>query len=389
MSSLLTSPPAPGAVLLCNIRLIDRTGTEVVTSDLALGLARRGWRVTVYSPVTGALADALSPHVEVVAEIGRLSTAPDVIHGNHNPTLAAAMARFPSTPALQICHDARDWKDAALRFTRVRQHAAVDRACQARIAAELDCAPDQVALLPNAIDLNRCRPRGPLPERPARVLIVANRDGSHVAAVRQACELAGLEHRAVGYGVGQPAFDLEADMAWADIVVGAARIALEAMAVGCAALVCDARGLAGMATAERFDLWRDWNFGHRLLVNSLDPQAILAALATYDARDAEAVSARARADCGLDPALDRLEAAYHRIQAIEANAGPVDGDAEALIMARYLQGWLPLDPTTGPFAAELVGWRDRAVQVQRKLEGLIETLARRGQTVSFQEGPDG
>lgn len=375
----------PGRVLFCNIRLANRSGTEVVTVDMALGLARRGWRVAVYSPLPGPLAESLNGQVEFAAEIGALTEAPDIIHGHHNPTLAAAMARFPRAPALQLCHDAWEWKDAALGLSKVRVHAAVDRACQERFAGELGRPADAIPLLPNAVDLGRCRPRGPLPPRPVKVLIVANRDARHVAAVRAACERAGMASRAVGYGVGAPAFDLESEMAEADIVVGAARIALEAMAVGCAALVCDARGLAGMASAARFDLWRDWNFGHRLLTSPVTEAGVGAALAHYDPADAAHVSARVRAECGLEPALDRLEGLYHRILADEPNAAPPDAQAESLAWARYLQGWLPLHADTGPFAGDVAAWRGRAERAEGRLEDLVAELARQGQTVTFRD----
>ncbi|MBS0411373.1 MAG: glycosyltransferase [Proteobacteria bacterium] len=386
MSAPAAAPGRPGRVLLCNIRLANRSGTEVVTVDMALGLARRGWKVAVYSPLPGPLAESLAGLVEFAGEVGALTWTPDIIHGHHNPILAAAMARFPKAPALQLCHDAWEWKDAALNLGRVRLHAAVDKACRERFAGELGRAPETIPLLPNAVDLARCVPRGPLPARPARVLIVANRDARHVAAVRAACDRAGLEHKAVGYGVGAPAFALEAEMAQADIVVGGARIALEAMAVGCAALVCDSRGTAGMADSARFDLWRAWNFGHRLMRPPVTEADVMAALAAYDATDAARVSARVRAECGLEPALDRLEVLYHQVLAAEPTIPEPDPDQEALVLSRYLQGWLPLHADTGPFAADLAEWRGRAQRAERRLDDLVAALARQGQTVTFNDG---
>jgi hypothetical protein len=375
----------PPTVLICNMFMLTRSGTEVVTIDFANGLARRGWRVIVYSAWTGEAAEGLSGDVELVTDLTGLAGAPDLIHGHQHPTLAIAMARFPGTPALQICHDARYWWDGALPLPDVRLYAAVDAACRARFARELDCDPARITLLPNAIDLARCRPRAALPTRPERVLIVANRDAGHVAADQTACDRAGLEHRAVGYGVGAPAPHLEAEMAWADVVVGAARIALEAMAVGCAALVCDARGLAGMARSGRFDDWRGWNFGHRLLTAPVTADAVASALLQYDADDAAVVSARVRVECGLEPALDRLEAAYAQVLTA-ARARPADPEASAVALARYLRQWLPPASDGSEAGVDAADWRRRAHLAEVRLDGLLAELGRRGLTVTFNEG---
>ncbi|HWA62930.1 MAG TPA: hypothetical protein VG939_16230, partial [Caulobacteraceae bacterium] len=339
-----------GAVLIANQWLTERSGTVVVTADLARGLARRGWRVAVYAPLMGAVAETLQAEgaVELVSDIALASFVPDLIHGHQLVPLLAALARFPTAPALQVCHDAVNWMDAQVPLARVRTHAAVDFACRERVCAELGLAPDETPILSNALDLGRLPPRGPLPQRPARVLIVAHHHGGHVAEVQAACERAGLAHETVGTAAGRPVNDLEAWMARADIVVGAARIALEAMAIGCAALVCDARGLAGMARAADFDAWRGWNFGRRLLTAPVTAEGVGEALATYDADDAAALSARVRAECGLEPAIDRLEALYAEVMAADRRRGPPEAEAEAALFAATLQRWLPLDAGLGP-----------------------------------------
>jgi hypothetical protein len=143
------------SVLIVNNWLGGRSGTTVVTTDYALGLARRGWRVSVYSPATAPPDDPLRGRVEIIEDLARIAAAPDIIHGHQHPPLVTAMARFPETPAVQICHSAGEWNDAALALTKVRLHAAVDRACQARICDDLGRETAEVPLAPNAVDLAR------------------------------------------------------------------------------------------------------------------------------------------------------------------------------------------------------------------------------------------
>jgi hypothetical protein len=348
-------------VLIANMWLNVRSGTEVVTRDYALGLARRGYRVAVYAQTVGMAADEISGEVEVVRDLAAIDCAPDIIHGHQHPVLAPCLVRFPSAPAIQLVHDARNWPDQSLRWERVRHHAAVDRACQERVVAETGLGEAEVPVLPNAVDLQRCRPRSRLPRSPSRVLIVANRHGSHVAAIEAACATAGLVTRSVGQGVGRPSNALESDMAEADIVVGAARIALEAMAVGCAALVCDRRGLAGMATPTNFDEWRGFNFGYRLLTRPVTPELVAEALTDYDAEAAAEVTRRVRSECGLDEAVERLVGLY--VSAIERHRAAADWNRESRDIAAYLQEWLPSNLRRSPFYPEVEDIRRAAAAV--------------------------
>lgn len=378
--------PDKGFVLLTNHWLRGLSGTEVATRDFALGLAGRGWRVGVFSPNGVAFPRELPPLVQAVNDLSLLDGEPDVIHGHHHPSLAIAMMRFPAAPAVQLCHDAKAWADEALLLERVRRRLAVDEACRERVVLETGLAETDVAIVPNAIDLTRFPPRGALPAWPRTALIIANRDASHVPALEAACAAAGIETRAIGFGVDQPSDDIGAAMAGADIVFGAARLALEAMAVGCAVVVCDARGLAGMATAEDYAAWRRFNFGWRLLTQTVTPESAAAAIAGYDAADAMALSAQARLTCGLGHAIDALEAAYEQVIA-EHRPGQIDPVREAQALSAYLQRWLPISYGNSPFRFAFEELRTELRQSQAKLDGLTAELARRGMTVTFRTEP--
>src|SRR5579871_3122801 len=133
--------PAKGAsapsVLIATGWLRGYSGTEVVTRDFALGLARRGWRVTVYAPNLGPpMADEIHGEAELVSHPAALQEAPDIIHGHHHPALAIAMVRLREAAAIQVCHDSVTWFDRPLRLERVRRYVAVDDVCRKRVARE-------------------------------------------------------------------------------------------------------------------------------------------------------------------------------------------------------------------------------------------------------------
>lgn len=354
------------SVLLTNNWFGGRSGTEVVTRDFARGLATRGWRVGIYALEIGNLWSEVGPTVAVVPDLDALGWVPDLIHGNQPPSLIPALLRFPNVPAIQFRHDAKYLYDQSLKLDRIRLHVAVDRACREAVSRDTGLNESEIRILANAIDLEVCRQRPPLPVRPRKVLTVANRNADHVSNVVTACERLNLDVTVVGKGVGQPSFNLEAEMASADMVVGAARIALEAMAVGCASLVCDGRGFAGLVTQANFDEWRAWNFGHRLLTSATSPDLVAQAFMSFDSVDAARVSERVRAEASLKSALDQLEEIY---RGVLRTPGPeTDGSRDARELGIYF-----------------TRLHAHGYKTEQRLDALIADLKRKGLTVTFSD----
>src|SRR5436190_15954581 len=91
---------APLRVLLTNLSLSSRSGTECYVRDVVLGLRRLGHVPMVYSPLCGEPAQELREQgVEVVEQLQDLAAAPDLIHGHHHPELMTALLQFPGVPA--------------------------------------------------------------------------------------------------------------------------------------------------------------------------------------------------------------------------------------------------------------------------------------------------
>lgn len=338
----------PLTILMTNVILLGRTGTEVATEQMADGLRRRGHRPILFTPSPGPLAEQMRRRGHlVVSRPHALPFRPDVIHAHHIGSAMAALAAHPGVPALFVCHDATSHYDAAPPHPRVRRLFAVDERCRARLVAE-GAAPDSVELLPNAVDLTRIPPRAAaLPRRPLRALALT-KHAAHLPAVRQACEAAGLTLEVFGHGVGRVIDAPEAAFAAVDLVFATARTALEAAAAGAGVVVCDARGCAGFLTRERAEAWLPWNLGAGVLKDPPDAAAIAAAIAEWSAEEAAAASALVREQCGLEAALDRLEAIYAELLAM-----PPAGDlaAEAAATGAFIAGWVPHFDQRAPWRA--------------------------------------
>ncbi len=356
----------PLRVLLTNLSLSARSGTETHARDLALELRARGHAPTVYSPLLGAVADGLrAAGVRVVGALEGEVEPPHVIHGHHHVETMSAVLRFPGVPAVFVCHDRTAWHDRPPRHPRVRGYVAVDENCRERFAEE-GTDPARVRVIPNAVDLARFRPRGPLPARPRRALLFSHyaAEHTHLPPVREACHRAGLELDAAGSGSGNPAARPEELLGNYDIVFAKARCALEAMAVGCAVVLCDDRGAGPLVRSGEWAALRPLNFGRRTCANPPTPENLLAEVARYDAADAAEVCRLTRERAGVAHTADAFLALYEEV--IREQAGsPADADAEARAAAEYLRGHLSYRHITRAGAAETDAWKASAEAAHR------------------------
>lgn len=300
-------------VLMTNITLGGRTGTEVQTRNIALELLRQGHKPLVYTPVPGPIADELrAASVPVVTDLNKVEQPVDIIHGHHLPTTLIAVARFPESPAIFVCHDFMAWHDSPPLLPAVRRYVAVDETVYDRLTVESGIPQARVRVVLNVPDIRRFLPGPALPPSPKRALAFAKNQG-HVAAIAAACAQRGIHLDVVGQAAGRVVEAPEQLLPNYDLVFTSALSAMEAMACGRAVVVCDGRGLAGMCDMESFVAWRRLNFGLRTLRLPVTPETVGLAIDRYDATAAGEVSAKVRAEGGLDAYVRQLTGLYDEV----------------------------------------------------------------------------
>ncbi len=296
-------------ILYCNLVLAERSGTEIVTIDTVLGLHRRDFKICLYASIRGESSRALTDHgILVAGDLNDIPWRPDLIHSNHIVESLEAAAWFPDTPQVHLCHDPDIWFSSPPRLSLVRRWLAVDEMCAERIRRETPLATE-VLWMPNAVDLATHPLRDALPPRPKRALILTKNSG-YFDEVASACMNAGVQLDQLGPGAGVVVADLPQYLQRYDIVFATARMAIEAMACGCAVVVVDARGLAGLVTSANVGDWRRHNFGRRLLTRAVTADALSGELAQYDLADARTVSSYIREHAALSGYLDALVDVY-------------------------------------------------------------------------------
>jgi glycosyltransferase involved in cell wall biosynthesis len=351
-------------VLITNLSLAGRTGTEVYVRDVAMALLERGHTPIVYSPVLGELAHELRQKtIPVVDNLDAISVKPDVIHGHHNNETMTALLRFPGVPAVYFIHDNMSLNDVAPVFPRILRYVAVDDTCRDRLMCEQAIPEERVRVLYSFVDLEKFKPRGPLPSSPRRALVYSHHS-EHLKAVREVCAGAGLALDVAGRAGNNIVAAPELLLGKYDIVFAKARCALEALAVGAAVVLCDFVGSGPMVTTAELNELRRYNFGHRLLRRPLDSNLLAQEIARYDPADAAEVSRRIREMAGLDSTVTELINLYREV--IDEYSTLDGGDAEA--EARAAACFLRRQSLT--FNARLEEERARAAMFYEKYNGL-------------------
>lgn len=326
-------------VLLTNRTLDERAGTELYVRDVALALLARGHQPIAYSRRLGEVAEELRrATVPVLDDLEGLDRPPDLIHAQHHLEAMTALSRFPHTPAVYVCHGWLPDEEAPPSHPQILRYVAVDELVRQRLVDECGLAEERVETHLNFVDLERFRPRPPLPERPQRALVFSNlvHDGNCLPALREACHETGLALDTVGRSVGRPSAAPEEILGSYDIVFAKGRAALEAAAVGAAVILCDRSGLGQMVTAEDLERLRRFNFGVRLLRRKVTVEAVVREIGRYDAEDAGEVNRLIRQQLDMDAAVDRLVGLYQRVLE-EAVAGSFDEREVARATSRYLR----------------------------------------------------
>lgn len=357
-------------VLLTNICLNGRSGTEIVTRNIALALVRQGHCPIVFTLQDGGsiTRELRQASVPVITDLRKLREPVDVVHGHHHPTTAIAAARFPEVPVIFVCHDFAAWYDVPPRLANIGRYIAVDFAIKDRLTQQEGIDPGLVRVILNAVDTERFRPGEPLAPHPSRALLFA-KDRVSVSEVGSACEHAGIPLDIVGGAFGEISAAPEQLMPRYDIVFSSAMTALEALACGRAVVVCDGRGLAGMVTPANYEDWRQKNFGRRTLTRPLTAKSLIEEIEKYDPKGATGVMRRVRKEADVTQQVDAYLACYREAIDRQQNA-EVDLKKSSSFISEYLQAWSPRPGGAWPWMEE----RARLLEQIRRHDGTRNAL---------------
>ena len=257
-------------------------GTETYCLTVARELERLGHGVTIVAGALGPLAErALEEGLDVVEGVGELSGDVDAVLANDAISAGLLAERYPKARRAFCVHSSRF--DVQLPpFEAGVVHVLI--ALSERFAAHARSLALEVpvVLLTQPIDTLFYTPSAPLPELPRRALLLSHYlDGPRRNALVDTWSSAGIDCVQVGFQ-HRLSLDVRADIAEADIVVGKARAALEAMACGKAVYIFDSFGGDGWVTAENFAALEADNFAGMATARPVDRDKLTLDLKGYN-----------------------------------------------------------------------------------------------------------
>ena len=305
----------PLRVLITSLTMWPPSGTTLYVRDLALELQRRGHYPMVFSTTRGPLASQLRTAGIPLTDRLRDLEAPDVIHAHQRALSLAAMEQWPSVPAIYVCRDRASPLDEPPLHPSVRRYFGVSRACVKRVV-QAGVPEDQVTVLPNSIDTAPFGPRDPLPQSPRRAAVYSTyADGrASVPTIMAACEEAGIGVvEVIGTGADTVVSDPERLLPEYDLVFAKGRAAMQAMAAGCAVVLCDFGRIGSMVTSAEFDALHQLNFGLDSLREPIGGASLAREIARYDPNDAARVGNLIKSRASLGASAERLIGIYRDV----------------------------------------------------------------------------
>ena len=331
-------------ILITQHRLTVRGDSELYTLELAQRLLQQGHCVIVYCPRLGPMADAfLEATIPVVDCLSSIENSPDIIHGQSGLETLTAMIRFTETPVVYVMHDWSSPFDCPPLLARIRKYIAVEKTCLDRLTIKIGCPSERTTILQPVVDTNRFWRRRPLPEQPTRALFYSDDlDQTELSELQAACDEQNiaLDRSATLLESGQP---IEKLLPRYDLVFAHGRCAAEAVAVGCAVLLCSMTKLGPMVFSNEVERFSRVNFGQRFLLRNLSSGRLIYSIKTYNAADADNACSWARANAESNPWTPQLIEFYRT--AIEEFRSDQDfwtthaKQKETKQMAEFLAAW--------------------------------------------------
>ena len=302
-------------ILFTNNALSHRGGSELVVLDLAKRLKRMGHRPVAYSQDLGEVANELvQSGIPVISDLDALQEPPDLIHGHHHLETMAACLHFSGVPAVYVCNGWLPWHELPPTFPTIMTYVGVGEVTRERIVTSVRLDGRPAVVVPTFFDEELFHPKPEISSRAKRALIYNNAITANDRVAKDiavGCRKHHISLDIYGNASGKTTAQVEALLHGYDVVFAVGRSAVEAMACGCAVVVCDTSGIAGMAQPGDFtgEGRNKLNLTERS-AERLSPAYIGEQLDLYDASRIALVRDEIRGQRSLSSALARFEEIY-------------------------------------------------------------------------------
>lgn len=269
-------------IVLGMYRLRDPGGTEQYTLVTAECLQKLGHEVTVFTEEGGPMAElARRRGLRLAEREGDLPAAADVVYAQESITAYRLAGQYHETPLVVAAH-AHDYDISVPPQLPGLVSAVVVTHDRVARRARAFAADAELVRLRQPVDVARFEPRGSLRQPPRRLLALGNYlNGDRARVIDDACAGLGIDVVRVGAQYETPVLEADGVLNDVDIVVGKARVIVEAMACGRAAYVFDTFGSDGWVTPESYARLEADNFSGQTGSPPVDVERLRSDLELY------------------------------------------------------------------------------------------------------------
>jgi hypothetical protein len=288
-------------VLLMHHTLSTRTGAELYVSELGEALHNAGHSIGFMAVSQGSLAAELRSRGFAMNRSPLWVAPPRVIIANSALDAALAMRFFPLSALVFICHNHAPGLSQIGPFEAIDRYLAVSTVCEQSLV-DAGVPLSRVARTRNFVDLQRFVSKKAPPDRLRKAVIFSNyaTETNYVPAVRHACLQRGITLDVIGLGMGTSVSAPETVLNTYDLAFCKARAAIEALASGCAVVLCDFAGVGPLVTSTRIRELSTMNFGAEALTGPHEAGFIGSQIDRYDPQDLRLVTKLVRETHGLE-----------------------------------------------------------------------------------------
>ncbi len=302
-------------VLITNVEMEGYSGTTLYVKELAIGFKERGVDVEVFTFRIGPIGEELSSRGVKISTSLRDLKVPDIVHAHNNITVWPILRHFRNVPVVFWLHSRLSPLDIPPKHRNIVQYMAVDYNCHERYVEEHQFSSNDIKVIYNWVNLTRFSLKKSINGPIKKALVFSNYAGKSgfYPVLKEACESLGIELDVMGKGMGTEQKNPENYLREYDIVFAKAKAAMEAMACGCAVIVCDFTGLAGFVKTNNFEQFRKLNFGMKLMDRPVTVKNIVDELKQYQSADAKLVGDRLRKEADMELIVDDISNLYHDV----------------------------------------------------------------------------
>lgn len=292
--------------ILTSAQALDLSGTPTATLTMYNEMVKRGYDVTVYSPLGGPLEKQMN----TIKELNGIP-APDIILAQHNSCAETLKKTFPNIPLVFYSRGALPDRHALEQPPKFPAdwYIAINEEVEQNLI-EKGVPARKISIIRDFVDTNRFKPIKPINRELKKVLFISNyKKWKNYKAVSGACQKLELELQCCGSPYGRN-YIIEDAINKADLVVSWARGILEAMACGRAVLSFDRYEGDGYIDSQSYFEARKDNFSGRHLKYSYDADTLADEMLKYEPdcgdRNRELIMKYHNVEDGVDQILETL-----------------------------------------------------------------------------------